>query len=99
MLLGRAGLDFGHKLFLLDAPVLEPDGDLALGQVGGGGDLPPLVLGDELVGGVLLLQLLQLQLGIRDALLSAAAEGRAVVLVRHHVWERTEGNTGQREEE
>lgn len=81
----RTGLHFGHELLLLHPPVLEPDGDLPLGQVGRGRYFPPLVLGDELVGRVLLLQLLELQLGVRDPLLPPAAERRAFVLVRHHI--------------
>lgn len=56
--LRSAGLHFGHKLLLLHPPVLEPDGDLALRQVGRSRDFSPLFLGDELVSGVLLLELL-----------------------------------------
>lgn len=90
-MLRRSALHFGHELLLLHPPVLEPDGDLPLRQVGRGGDLPPLVLGDEFVGCVLFLQFFQLDLGVRYSLLSAPAERRAVVLVRHHI-------CGQREE-
>lgn len=61
-------LGFTDEFLLLDPSVLEPDGNLALGEVGGGGDASPLVFGDELAGCVLLLQLLQLDLGVRDAL-------------------------------
>lgn len=84
-MLRRAALHFGHELLLLHPPVLEPDGDLPLRQVGRGGDLPPLVLGDEFVCGVLFLQFFQLDLGVRYPLLPAPAERRAVVLVRHHI--------------
>lgn len=84
-MLRRAALHFGHKLLLLHPPVLEPDGDLPLRQVGHCWNLPPLVLGDEFVGGVLFLQFFELELGVRYPLLSASAERRAVVLVRHHI--------------
>lgn len=84
-MLRSAGLHFGHELLLLHPPVLEPDGDLPLRQVGRGRDLPPLVLGDEFVSGVLFLQFFELELGVRYPLLPAPAERRAVVLVRHHI--------------
>lgn len=83
--LRRAALHFGHELLLLHPPVLEPDCDLPLRQVGRGRYLPPLVLGDEFIGGVLFLQLLQLDLGVRYPLLPAATERRAVVLMCHHI--------------
>lgn len=83
--LRRVALHFGHELLLLHPPVLEPNGDLPLRQVGGGGDLPPLVFGDELVRGVFFLQLFQLDFGVRYSLLPAPPERRTVVLVRHHV--------------
>lgn len=75
---GSAGLDLGENLFLLDPAVLKPDGDLAFREAGGCRDLAPLVLGDELVGGVLPLQLPQLPLAIGNAFFAAAAEGTAV---------------------
>lgn len=84
-MLRRAGLHFGHELLLFHPSVLEPDGDLPLRQVGRGGDLPPLVLGDEFVGRVLFLQFFQLDLSVRYPLLPAPAERRTVVLVRHHI--------------
>lgn len=89
-MLRRSGLHFCHELLLLHPPVLEPDGDLPLRQVGGSGDLPPLVLGYEFVGSVFFLQLLQLHLGVGDPLLSAAAERRAVMLMSHHICERAD---------
>lgn len=91
-MLWRGALHFGHELLLLHPPVLEPDGDLPLRQVGRGGDLPPLVLGDEFVGCVLFLQFFQLNLGVRYSLLSAPAERRAVVLVRHDICGQREGS-------
>lgn len=46
---------FADHLLLFDSTVLEPDGDLALGEVRGGRDAPALLFGDELAGRVLLL--------------------------------------------
>lgn len=60
---------FAHHFLLFDPPVLEPDRHLALGQVGGGRNPPPLLFGDEFAGGVLLLQLLQLDFGVGNPLL------------------------------
>lgn len=65
-------LGFTDEFFLLDSSVLEPDGDLALREVGGGRDAPPLVFGDELAGCVLFLQFLQLDFGVRDSLFASA---------------------------
>lgn len=93
-MLRRGGLHFSHELLLLHPPVLEPDGDLPLRQVDRGGNLPPLILGDEFVGRVLFLQFFELEFGVRYPFLPAPAERRAVVLVSHHVcWKN-----GQREE-
>lgn len=78
-------LGFTDEFLLLDPPVLEPDGDLALREVGGGRDAPPLVFGDELAGRVLLLQLLQLDLRVWDALLASAAIAADLGLQRHHI--------------
>lgn len=61
---------FADHLLLFDPPVLEPDGDLALREVRGGGDAPALLFGNELAGRVFLLQLLQLHLGIRHPFLA-----------------------------
>lgn len=84
-MLRRTVLHLGHELLLLHPSVLEPDGDLPLRQVSCGGDPPPLVLGDEFVCRVLLLQLFQLDLGVRYSFLPATAEWRALVLVHHHI--------------
>lgn len=46
---------FADHLLLFDSTVLEPDGDLALGEVRGGRDAPALLFGDELAGRVFLL--------------------------------------------
>lgn len=51
----RICLRFTDEFLLFHATVLEPDGDLSLGEVGGGGDPPSLVFGNELAGRVLLL--------------------------------------------
>lgn len=80
-----AALGFTDKFLLLDSPVLEPDGDLALREVGGGRDAPPLVFGDELAGCVLLFQLLQLDLGVRDALLAPATVTADLRLQWHNI--------------
>lgn len=88
-------LGFTDELLLLDPPVLEPDGDLALREVGGGRDAPPLVFGDELAGGVLFLKLLQLDLGVRDALFPPAAVAADFGLQWHDVWmEEERGEKG-----
>lgn len=92
--LRRAALDFGYELLLLHPPVLEPDGYLPLRQVGRGGNLPPLVLGDEFVCSVLFLQFFQLDLGVRYPFLPATTERRAVMLVRHHICLKTNGQRG-----
>lgn len=73
-----AAFDFGDDFLFLHPPVLKPNSDLSLREVGDGGDLSPLVLGDEFVAGVFLLQLLQLPLAIRDPFLPTPAEGAAV---------------------
>lgn len=78
-------LGFADEFFLLDPPVLEPDGDLALREVGGGRDAPSLVFGDELAGRVLLLQLLELDLGVRDALFAPATVTADLGLQGHDV--------------
>lgn len=48
-------LRFTDEFLFLYSSVLEPDGDLALGEIGGGGDTSSLVFGDEFAGRVLLL--------------------------------------------
>lgn len=65
-------LGFTDEFLLLHPPVLEPDGNLTLREVGGSRDAPPLVFGDELAGCVLFLQLLELNLGVRDAFFAPA---------------------------
>lgn len=75
---GSGAFDLGHHLLLLHPPVLKPDSDLSLGKVSGGGNLPPLVLGDELAIGIFLLQLFQLPFAVRYSLLAAASEGAAL---------------------
>lgn len=46
---------FADHLLLFDSAVLEPDCDLALGEVCGGRDTSALLFGDELAGRVFLL--------------------------------------------
>lgn len=75
---GSAGLDLGQNFLLLDPAVLKPDGDLAFRETGGCRDLAPLVLGDELVGRILPLQLTQLPLAIGNAFFAASAEGTTI---------------------
>lgn len=82
-----AALGFADELFFLHSSVLEPDGDLALREIGGGGDASPLVFGDELAGGVLLLQLLQLDFGVRDAFLAPSTVAADFRLQWHDVCE------------
>ena len=53
-----ARLGFTDEFLLLDPAVLEPNGDLALREVGARGNAPPLVFGDELAGCILFLQFL-----------------------------------------
>lgn len=88
-----AALGFTDEFLLLDSPVLEPDGDLALREVGGGRDAPPLVFGDELAGCVLFFQLLQLDLGVRNALLAPATVTADLRLQWHNIYE----DQGERE--
>lgn len=73
-----AGLDLGQNFLLLDPAVLKPDGDLAFRETGGCRDLAPLVLGNELVGRILPLQLPQLPLAIGNAFFAASAEGTTI---------------------
>lgn len=81
-------LGFTDKLLLLDSSVLEPDGDLTFREVGGGRNAPSLVFGDELAGCVLFLQLLQLDLGVRDALFPPSTVTADLGLQWHNVCER-----------
>lgn len=83
-------LGFTDELLLLYSAVLEPDGDLALREVGAGRDSPPLVFGDELAGCVLFLQLLQLELSVRNAFLTSPPVAADFGLQRHDVWEKKE---------
>lgn len=82
-----AALGFADELFFFHSSVLEPDCDLALREVGGGRDASPLVFGDELAGGVLLLQLLQLDFGVRDAFLAPSTVAADLGLQWHDVCE------------
>lgn len=66
-------LGFTDKFLLFYSSVLEPDGDLALREVGGGGDASSLVFGNELAGCILFLQLLQLEFGIGNPLLTSTS--------------------------
>lgn len=80
-----AALGFADELFFLHSSVLEPDGDLALREVGGGRNASPLVFGDELAGGVLLFQLLQLDFGVRDTFFAPSTVAADLRLQRHNV--------------
>lgn len=82
-----AALGFADELFFFHSSVLEPDGDLALREVGGGRDASPLIFGDELAGGVLLFQLLQLDFGVRDAFLAPSTVAADLGLQWHDVCE------------
>lgn len=82
-----AALGFADELFLFDSTVLEPDGDLALREVGGGRNASPLVFGDELACGVFLFQLLQLDLGVRDTFFASSAVAADLRLQGHDVCE------------
>ena len=66
-------------LLALHPAVLEPDLDLALGEVEVPGQLPPLLLGDVGVEEELLLQLERLELGVGLPLLPHAHVARPVV--------------------
>lgn len=81
-------LGFTDKFLLLDSPVLEPDGDLTLWEVGGGRDAPSLVFGDEFAGCILFLQLLQLDLGVRDPLFTPTTVTADLRLQWHHICEK-----------
>lgn len=80
-----AVLGFADELFFFHSSVLEPDGDLALREVGGGGNTPPLVFGDELARGVLLFQLLQLDFGVRDTFFASSTVAADLRLQWHDV--------------
>lgn len=80
-------LGFADELFFFHSSVLEPDGDLALREVGGGRNASPLVFGDKLACGVLLFQLLQLDFGVRDAFFASPAVAADLRLQWHHVCE------------
>lgn len=80
-----AVLGFADELFFFHSSVLEPDGDLALREVGGGRNTSPLVFGDELACGVLLFQLLQLDFGVRDTLFASSTVAADLRLQWHHV--------------
>lgn len=83
-----AALGFADKLFFFHSSVLEPDGDLALREVGGGRDASPFVFGDELAGGVLLFQLFQLDFGVRDAFFAPSTVAADLGLQWHDVCEK-----------
>lgn len=76
---------FTDKFLLLYSPVLEPDGDLALWEVGAGRDAPSLVFGDELAGRILFLQLLQLDLCVRDTFLTPTSVTAYLRLQWHNI--------------
>ena len=76
---------FTDKFLLLDSPVLEPDGNLTLREVGAGRDAPSLVFGDELAGCILFLKLLQLHLGVRDTFFTPAAVTADLRLQWHNI--------------
>lgn len=84
-------LGFADEFFLFDPPVLEPDGDLALREVSSGRDAPSLVFGDELAGRVLLLQLLELDLGVGNALFAPTTVTANLGLQGHDVCKRNIG--------
>lgn len=78
-------LGFTDKFFLLDSSILEPNGDLTLREVGCGRDASSLVFGDELAGCVFFFQLLQLDLGVRDALFTPTAIAADLRLQWHNI--------------
>lgn len=80
-------LGFTDKFLLLYSSVLEPDGDLTLREVGSGRDSSSLVFGDELAGGILLFQLLQLDFGVRDSLFASATITADLRLQWHNICE------------
>lgn len=84
-------LGFTDKFLLLDSPVLEPDGHLTLWEVGGGRDAPSLVFGDELAGCIFFLQLLQLDLGVRDTFFTPTAVAADLRLQWHNVCKEKKG--------
>lgn len=65
-----------QKSFLFHSPVLEPNLDLLITKIQAVREFPPTLACDELVDQKLALQLSQLQLRIRLALLSRAAVDR-----------------------
>ncbi len=84
--LWRAGLNFGNEFFFFNPPVLKPNSDLTLGQVGSRWNLSPLVLCDEFVGCIFFLQFLELYFCVRYPLLSTSTEWAPVMLVGHNIW-------------
>lgn len=84
----RAWFRFTDEFLLLHPPVLEPDGDLAFGEISSGRYSPSLVFGDELAGCVLFLQLLQLDLGVRNSLFAASSVAADFWLQRDDIWEK-----------
>lgn len=84
-LLWSAAFNFGNKFLFLYPPVLKPDCDLPLGQVGYRRNLSPLVFRDEFVGGILFLQFLKLHFGVRYPFLSTSAKRAPVMLVGNNI--------------
>lgn len=83
-------LGFTDKFLLFHPSVLEPNCDLALWEVGPCGDASSLVFGDELAASVLFLQLLQLELGVGNPLLTSTTVVTDLRLQRDYVWREKE---------
>lgn len=66
---GDIVLQLGDYFLVLDSAILKPNGDLSFGEVSGRRYPSPLVLVDKFVDGILALQFLELQFGVRHSLL------------------------------